>query len=117
TGYGYIKTRKEEGLGQDFVPVEQFVEKPDLPTAEQYLAAGCYFWNSGMFVFKTDIFLSEMEKYSPDVIVAAEHARTLAIRDLDFIRVDRESFAAAPNISIDYALDRKSTRLNSSHVK
>lgn len=111
TGYGYIKTQQEEGVAQDFVPVEQFVEKPDLPTAEQYLAAGCYFWNSGMFVFKTDVFLSEMEQYSPDVIVAAEHARTLAIRDLDFIRVDKESFALAPNISIDYALMEKSQKV------
>lgn len=111
TGYGYIKTRKEEGVVRDFVPVEQFVEKPDLTTAEQYLAAGCYFWNSGMFVFNTDVFLSEMEHYSPDVIVAAEHARTLAIRDLDFIRVDKESFATAPNISIDYALMEKSQKV------
>jgi mannose-1-phosphate guanylyltransferase/mannose-6-phosphate isomerase len=111
TGYGYIKTRKEEGVVRDFVPVEQFVEKPDLTTAEQYLAAGCYFWNSGMFVFNTDVFLSEMEHYSPDVIVAAEHARTLAVRDLDFIRVDKESFATAPNISIDYALMEKSQKV------
>jgi len=88
--------------------VEQFVEKPNLETAESYLAAGCYYWNSGMFVFKTDIFLAELQLHSPDVVIAADQARTWAVRDLDFIRVDKDSFASAPNISIDYALMEKS---------
>lgn len=112
TGYGYIKT--ETGKGADggyYFPVEQFVEKPDLATAEQYLAAGCYYWNSGMFVFNTQVFLSEMEHYSPEVVVAAEQARTLAVHDLDFIRIDRDAFATAPNISIDYALMEKSQKV------
>lgn len=112
TGYGYIKT--ETGKGADggyYFPVEQFVEKPDLATAEQYLAAGCYYWNSGMFVFNTEVFLSEMEHYSPEVVVAAEQARTLAVHDLDFIRIDRDAFATAPNISIDYALMEKSQKV------
>ena len=112
TGYGYIKTETGKDADDGFYfPVEQFVEKPDLPTAEAYLDAGCYYWNSGMFVFNTDVFLSEMEHYSPDVIAATEQARTLAVHDLDFIRIDRDAFAEAPNISIDYALMEKSQKV------
>ncbi|MDZ4260978.1 MAG: mannose-1-phosphate guanylyltransferase/mannose-6-phosphate isomerase, partial [Pseudomonadota bacterium] len=77
-------------------------------TAEQYLAEGCYYWNSGMFVFQTEVFLHELQGQSPDVIVAAEQAKVWAVQDLDFIRVDKDSFAQAPNISIDYALMEKS---------
>ena len=109
TGYGYIKTfRGSDTKGATFFPVAEFVEKPDLTTAEQYLAEGCYYWNSGMFVFQTEVFLRELQGQSPDVIVAAEQAKALAVQDLDFIRVDKDSFAQAPNISIDYALMEKS---------
>ena len=111
TGYGYIKTRQLDGGVADAFAVEQFVEKPNLETAQSYLAAGCYYWNSGMFVFKTDVFLQELQAHSPSVIAAAHQARSLAVRDLDFIRVDKESFAVAPNISIDYALMEKSSNV------
>lgn len=111
TGYGYIKTSKSSGDSEKAFKVEQFVEKPNLEKAQNYLDAGCYYWNSGMFVFKTDVFLSELQKYTPDVIAAAEQARNDAVRDLDFIRVDKESFAKAPNISIDYALMEKSSNV------
>lgn len=107
-GYGYIKTRQTASTVAGSFGVEQFVEKPNLETAEKYLAAGCYYWNSGMFVFKSDVFLQELTKHSPDVVAAADKSRALAVRDLDFIRVDKESFALAPNISIDYALMEKS---------
>ena len=109
TGYGYIKTLHGSAVKEaTFFPVAEFVEKPDLKTAEQYLAEGCYYWNSGMFVFQTDVFLRELQAQSPDVIVAAEQAKVWAVQDLDFIRVDKDSFAQAPNISIDYALMEKS---------
>lgn len=113
TGYGYIKTEVNKGNDESsfYSPVEQFVEKPDLATAEQYLAAGCYYWNSGMFVFGAEAFLAEMQLYSPEVVAVAEKARTLAVHDLDFIRVDREAFSKAPNISIDYALMEKSRKV------
>ncbi len=111
TGYGYIKTNQSSVEGADAFAVEQFVEKPDLKTAQSYLDAGCYYWNSGMFVFKTDVFLNELQAFSPDVVTAADQARTWAVRDLDFIRVDKEAFASAPNISIDYALMEKSSNV------
>ena len=109
TGYGYIRAKTDKTpAATNFYPVEQFVEKPDLVTAEKYLAEGCYYWNSGMFVFQTEVFLRELAVHSSEVVVAAEQAKVWAVQDLDFIRVDRESFSRAPNISIDYALMEKS---------
>lgn len=110
-GYGYIKTTKSASSVSGSFGVEQFVEKPNLETAEQYLAAGCYYWNSGMFVFKSDVFLKELSAHSPDVVAAAQQSRALAVRDLDFTRVDKDSFSLAPNISIDYALMEKSSNV------
>jgi len=112
TGYGYIKTTitKSDSVS-GFFPVEQFVEKPDLQTAQHYLDAGCYFWNSGMFVFRSDVFLQELREQSADVVIAAEKAKGKSVQDLDFIRVDRDAFAVAPNISIDYALMEKSANV------
>lgn len=107
TGYGYIKAASASSSAA-FFPVTQFVEKPNLATAEKYLDEGCYYWNSGMFVFQTQVFLQELQAQSPDVVIAAEQAKVWAVQDLDFIRVDKESFAQAPNISIDYALMEKS---------
>lgn len=106
TGYGYIKTSK--GAAANFAPVEKFVEKPNLETAEAYLSEGCYFWNSGMFVFKTSVFLKELTAQSPELVSAVKTAQEKSKQDLDFIRIDKESFAQAPNISIDYALMEKS---------
>lgn len=111
TGYGYIKTSTHSTNVMGSYAVEQFVEKPNMETAEKYLAAGCYYWNSGMFVFKTDVFLNELQVHSPEVVAAAEQARVLAVRDLDFIRVNKDAFSTAPNISIDYALMEKSTHV------
>lgn len=108
TGYGYIKTQGGNGKAGNYFPVMEFVEKPNLETAEAYLAAGCYYWNSGMFVFRADVFLQELTQQSGDVVAAAEKSKNLAVRDLDFIRVDKDSFSSAPNISIDYALMEKS---------
>lgn len=108
TGYGYIRANISRASEQDCFPVEQFVEKPNLATAQSYLEAGCYFWNSGMFVFTADVFLRELAEQSPEVVMVAERAKLGATKDLDFIRVEKETFATAPNISIDYALMEKS---------
>ncbi|WP_027329237.1 mannose-1-phosphate guanylyltransferase/mannose-6-phosphate isomerase [Marinimicrobium agarilyticum] len=107
TGYGYIKTDRS-GSGQSSYPVQQFAEKPDLPTAERYLAEGNYYWNSGMFVFRVKPFLEELERCSPAVLHAAQAAYDNATTDLDFVRIDRDAFAQAPDISIDYAVMEKS---------
>ncbi|MDQ2078052.1 mannose-1-phosphate guanylyltransferase/mannose-6-phosphate isomerase [Marinimicrobium sp. ABcell2] len=110
TGYGYIKTQHDKGA-QSYFPVQQFAEKPDLATAQSYLAQGGYYWNSGMFVFQAEGFLAELESYSPDVLAAAQKSYQEAVSDLDFVRVDRDAFAAAPNISIDYAVMENSEKV------
>ena len=104
TGYGYIK----QGTPRDDVfVVDRFVEKPNLETAEAFLAAGGYLWNSGIFVFRADRYLAELERYRPDVAKALREAMRGAQRDADFIRPQREAFLAAPEDSIDRAVMEK----------
>ena len=106
TGFGYIKAAKKEGDAA----VEGFVEKPDLATAKEYVACGEYFWNSGMFVFKAKVFLSELEKNQPAMVTACMAAIDKAQEDLDFLRVDEKSFAQSPDDSIDYAVMEKTAK-------
>lgn len=105
TGYGYIRV-EEKVVGPQ--PVAAFVEKPDLPTAEQYLADGRYYWNSGMFLFKASTMLAQMQAHTPATINAVEAALSGVRYDLDFQRLEPEAFAKAPNISIDYAVMERS---------
>ena len=104
TGYGYIKRGMPlPGLAGAFA-VERFVEKPDLDTARQYLAEGGWAWNSGMFMLPGELFLAELGKFEPAIARAATDAVAKAKRDLDFIRLDKDAFAASPSKSIDYAV-------------
>ena len=103
TGYGYIKASAGEGA----CPVEQFVEKPDLETAKQYVAAGTYYWNSGMFLFKASRYLEELGRLQPQMLAACKAAFERAKRDEDFVRLDKDAFAACPSDSIDYAVMEK----------
>jgi mannose-1-phosphate guanylyltransferase len=105
TGYGYIESGKSLATGAHVV--KRFVEKPPLEKAEAMIAAGGFYWNSGMFMFSADQLLSEMKDYAPDVEKAASKAVSKATRDLDFTRLDTEAFAKSPDISIDYALMEK----------
>ena len=110
TGYGYIRGGSEpNGVDSDpkAVPVAEFVEKPDLETAEKYISTGDYYWNSGMFMFKASCYLRELESRCPDIFAACEEAMSMAREDADFIRVDKESFLACPADSIDYAVMEK----------
>lgn len=68
TGYGYINFGKESGDGYE---VERFVEKPDLPTAEKYLASGKYLWNSGMFVWKISSIMANLRQFMPEIYEGA----------------------------------------------
>lgn len=97
TGYGYIKAGKEH-------TVDKFVEKPDLETAKGYLASGDYLWNSGMFLFKSRAYLSELETYRADIFQSVSKAFQERTQDLDFIRVNESEFSACPEDSIDYAV-------------
>ena len=105
TGYGYI--RRGETVGEDAYRVAQFVEKPDLATAQHYVAASEYYWNSGLFLFRASRYLQELQQHRPDILQACTKAIANAQVDMDFIRVDEASFQACPADSIDYAVMEK----------
>jgi len=100
-GFGYIQGA---GGGDGLRDVARFVEKPDVATAQSYLDAGGYYWNSGMFLFRASRYLSELERFRPDILAATRTAWERAKRDGDFIRLDRDAFGACPSDSIDYAV-------------
>jgi mannose-1-phosphate guanylyltransferase/mannose-6-phosphate isomerase len=104
TGYGYI--RRGAGQGPAY-PVAQFIEKPPLDVAQQFVASGDYFWNSGMFVFKASRYLRELAAFAPDILEAATAAYRAAKVDLDFVRIDKAAFDACRSESIDYAVMEK----------
>ena len=107
TGYGYIE--QGESLGNNGFSVARFVEKPDHITAEQYLASGKFFWNSGMFLFHAQRYLDELKTFQPEILEACIKAMQSPTHDLDFTRVDAEAFAACPDDSIDYAVMEKTS--------
>src|SRR5690606_39432549 len=82
TGFGYIQAAPGEGVRQ----VQRFVEKPDAATAQGYLQAGGYYWNSGMFLFRASRYLEELERYRPEILSAVRAAFDGAARDGDFVR-------------------------------
>lgn len=100
TGFGYIQAAAGEGVRK----VLRFVEKPDAATAQGYLEAGGYYWNSGMFLLRASRYLEELGRFRPDILAAVREAFDGAGRDGDFIRLDKEAFAASPSDSIDYAV-------------
>ena len=106
TSYGYIKSSKDNIDGA--YKVEEFVEKPDLETAQTYLEQGNYLWNSGMFMFKADVLIDELTTHSPNTVKLVSDAVNNAAQDLDFIRLDKQAFESSPSGSIDYALMEKS---------
>jgi len=99
TGYGYI--RAEGGL------VAEFVEKPDLATAQRYLAAGSYFWNAGLFVVRASVWLAALQRFRPDILAACEAAFAARTSDAKFVRPGKTEFAAVPAESVDYAVMEK----------
>lgn len=101
TGYGYIKRGEQYQAGY---VVDSFVEKPDEVTAQGYITSGDYYWNSGMFLFKASRYLEELKAFRPDIYDACEKAMQNQNNDLDFIRVDKDSFEACPDESVDYAV-------------
>ena len=104
TGYGYI--RRGDATGNGFI-VDEFVEKPDRATAEQYLAADEYYWNSGMFMFRAQAYLDELEKFNPAMVSHCRQAAANMSEDIGFLRLDAEAFAGCEADSIDYAVMEK----------
>ncbi len=99
TGYGYIRA--------DGAKVAQFVEKPDLATAEKYVASGAYFWNAGMFVLKASVWMAALERFRPDIATACRAAWAVRSTDTKFVRPGKAEFMAVPSESVDYAVMEK----------
>ncbi|MGQ2384529.1 mannose-1-phosphate guanylyltransferase/mannose-6-phosphate isomerase [Acinetobacter ursingii] len=106
TGYGYIEKGEAKLSGFE---VKRFVEKPDFETAQQYLDSQLFLWNSGMFMFKADVYLNELEKYALDIYTSCQAAMQNTQSDLDFVRIDKSAFSQCRSESIDYAVMEKTT--------
>ena len=104
TGYGYIKCGAALSGVDGAFNVAAFVEKPDAARAKSYIASGDYVWNSGIFLFPAALYLKELERLKPAMVTACRAALDRAKRDLDFVRLDKDEFAKAENLSIDYAV-------------
>lgn len=103
TGYGYIR----RGDGDR---VAEFVEKPDLATAQKYVQSGEYLWNSGMFLLRASRWLEELKRHRPDILTACQAAFKKVTQDMDFLRIDKQAFILSPSDSIDYAVMEKTDR-------
>ncbi|EGQ64117.1 mannose-1-phosphate guanylyltransferase/mannose-6-phosphate isomerase, partial [Acidithiobacillus sp. GGI-221] len=107
TGYGYIQAGESLGAGRQVV---RFVEKPNAATARDYLTSGDYLWNSGMFCMQAGSLLTALKDHAPAILAAASAATASATRNGDTWELGEE-FAAAPDISIDYAVMEKAANV------
>ena len=104
TGYGYMETDRANSAT---VPVLRFIEKPSRQQAEEYLSGSGFYWNAGIFLFQAGAMLGWIETYAPEILLACQRALDQAVEDLDFLRLDADSYVEAPAISLDYAIAEK----------
>ncbi len=108
TGYGYI--RRDKNLtkvdGKEVYKVREFVEKPDLETAQKYLQSGEYYWNAGIFVATSETIIKETKKCLPELYEALINLKD-KFEEKDFEYVLRKAYEKAPNISFDYGIMEK----------
>ena len=105
TGYGYIEV--EEKNISKYSIIKSFKEKPNKSNAQAYLKSGNYLWNSGMFMFKTSTFLSELGNYEPEILNHCEKSLNNFTLDFDFLRIDNNEFKKCKDKSVDYAVMEK----------
>ncbi|MDD2925216.1 mannose-1-phosphate guanylyltransferase/mannose-6-phosphate isomerase [Rhodoferax sp.] len=107
TGYGYIQAGPlfDTSAGASSAQlIARFVEKPDQATAQTYLDAGNYSWNSGLFMMRASVWLTAMAQCRPDILAACQAAWDGRRVDGEFVRIDKDAFARCPSDSIDYAV-------------
>jgi len=110
TGYGYIE-RGESIPGTAGFRVARFTEKPSAELAAEMIASGRYLWNSGMFCFDAATFLEELARHAPAVLEGAERCWEAAQIQGERAELPQEQFAPMPEISLDYAVMEKSSRV------
>jgi len=103
TGFGYIEAHHYD--------VKAFHEKPDKKTAQSYVASQNHYWNSGMFMFKAEVFLQELQKYAPEIYKASLQAYKNSKKDDEIVRIQHEDMLSIPEESIDFAVMEKSNRV------
>lgn len=111
TGYGYLELSGKPNGNGAAISLERFVEKPDLATAEQMLAAGNFLWNAGIFLFSVKEIIAAFEKHAPNLVVPVTDAVSNAKTDLGFLRLAPDAWARAEDISIDYAVMERASNL------
>ena len=109
-GFGYIKATKPFGPKLEGFQIESFIEKPDIKTAKKLIQDNRYTWNSGIFMFKSNEIIKEIDIFSPDILISCKNALNKSKVDLDFQRLDKASFKKCDNLSIDIAVMEKTTR-------
>jgi mannose-1-phosphate guanylyltransferase/mannose-1-phosphate guanylyltransferase/mannose-6-phosphate isomerase len=110
TGYGYIHAGEALPGDERVKRVAGFVEKPDRPTAERYLASGEYFWNSGIFLMSAKSLLGELARHEPQILAHAREALGHSWRDGEFLHLGAAAFEGCPSLSIDYAVMERTQR-------
>ncbi len=108
TGFGYIEANEKFQLSNlNAIKIKAFIEKPNKERAEQLIKDKHFLWNSGMFLFKSDVILQEIQNFQPDIISVCRKVFSKIKFDLDFKRIDNEIFQKCPNLSIDVAVMEK----------
>ncbi len=102
TGFGYIQA--DVNQESEAFAVKRFAEKPDLSTAKSFLDEGGYFWNSGMFVWKASVILSELKKHAPEMYDVVQEMQQIWQGGEPWQEVVRHQFQNMPADSIDYAV-------------
>ena len=109
TGYGYIRSGDKIPKAVSAVSIDTFVEKPDLDTAQKYVASNDYLWNSGVFMMKASVWLAAIQHFEAEMAAKCAAAIDKGEQDKDFFRVNKEEFASSPANSIDYAVMERLT--------
>jgi len=107
TGYGYIEFPRGSHVGTTALPVRKFHEKPELPKARRYVAAGNYYWNSGMFFWRTDVLLEQLRQHLAKTATVLASLPRFGSRN--FHAGLATAFPLCDNISIDYAVLEKAS--------
>ena len=112
TGYGYLKLSHAPDDSGAALPLDRFVEKPDLETARSMLADGSYLWNSGIFLFAVRDIIAAFDQHAPALIAPVGQSVEQAQTDLGFLRLDPDAWSGVEDISIDYAVMEKAANLS-----